>query len=145
MSGEFFTELLDFGALGIFAGFLVWLYVGMQKRLDGLVEKFQIQLDRINADCAERNDKINADYDSRIERMRERYDIVIKEARSGGTEALQQMKEVSKKLDAATIKIDEGLSNAQDALEKLDEGLSTMRDFHAEMEILRRVREASKE
>ena len=31
MSGEFFTELLDFGALGLFAGFLVWLYVGDAK------------------------------------------------------------------------------------------------------------------
>jgi len=145
MSGEFFTELLDFGALGIFAGFLVWLYVGMQRRLDALVEKFQIQLDRINADCAERNDKINADYDSRIEKMRERYDIVIREAREEGSEAMSHMKVVSKKLDKALLKIDEGLGSAHVVLEKVDEGLTTMREYHAEMEIHRRVKEASKE
>jgi len=115
MSGDFFTELLDFGALGIFAGFLVWLYIGMQRRLDGLVDKFQIQLD-----------KINADYDARIEKMRERYDIVIRETR----EEASLEKEISVKLD--------------DALTKLDEGLSTVKTHYAEAEILRRVKEAAK-
>lgn len=116
MSGEFFTELLDFGALGIFAGFLVWLYVGMQKRLDALVERFQSQLDGINKD-----------YDNRIEKMRERYDAVIREAR----EEASTEKELSQKLDAA--------------LEKLDEGLQSMKDHYREMEISRRIKEAKTE
>lgn len=116
MSGEFFTELLDFGALGIFAGFLVWLYVGMQKRLDSLVERFQSQLSGINKD-----------YDDRIEKMRERYDVVIREAR----EEASQEKEMSQKLDQALI--------------KLDEGLKSMKDHYQEVEISRRIKEASKQ
>ena len=114
MSGEFFTELLDFGALGIFAGFLVWLYVGMQKRLDSLVERFQSQLDGINKD-----------YDDRIEKMRERYDIVIKEAR----EEASMEKELSQKLD--------------EALDKLDSGLQSMKDHYQELEISRRIKEGA--
>tara|TARA_B100000131_G_scaffold319256_2_gene364791 strand:- start:487 stop:840 length:354 start_codon:yes stop_codon:yes gene_type:complete len=115
MPPEFFTELLDFGALGIFAGFLVWLYIGMQKRLDALVERFQDQLD-----------KINTDYDERIDKMRERYDLVIREARD---EASIE-KELSQKLDIA--------------IDKLDEGLSSMREQYKDMEIARRLREAKK-
>jgi ribosome-binding protein aMBF1 (putative translation factor) len=115
MPSDFFTELLDFGALGLFAGFLIYLYISMQKRLDALVDKFQQQLD-----------KINKDYDSRIDKMRERYDIVIREAR----EEASMEKELSQKLDAA--------------LAKLDEGLVSMREQYKEMEVARKLREAKK-
>ena len=113
MTDGLITQLLDFGALGIFAGFLVWQHLGMQKRLDSLVDKFQSQLD-----------KINSDYDSRIDAMRARYDIVIREAR----EEASIEKELSQKLDTA--------------IEKLDTGLSEMREQYQEMEVQRRLKEA---
>ena len=62
-------SLLSDGHLGVFAAFLIYQFVTMQKRLDALVEGFQKQLK-----------EINDEYDARIEKMRERYDIVIKEA-----------------------------------------------------------------
>ena len=40
------SQLLDFGALGLFAGFLIWLNARMQARLDQMVEKFQVTLER---------------------------------------------------------------------------------------------------
>ena len=64
-------SLLSDGHLGVFAAFLIYQFVTMQKRLDALVEGFQRQLK-----------EINDEYDGRIEKMRERYDIVIKEARA---------------------------------------------------------------
>ena len=64
-------SLLDDGHLGVFAAFLIYQFVSMQKRLDALVEGFQKQLK-----------EINDEYDVRIEKMRERYDAVIKEARA---------------------------------------------------------------
>jgi|TARA_R110000737_G_C14146987_1_gene406908 hypothetical protein len=63
-------SLLADGHLGVFAAFLVYQFVAMQKRLDGLVGSFQEQLD-----------KIRKDYDERTEKMRERYDRVIDEYR----------------------------------------------------------------
>ena len=63
-------SLLADGHLGVFAAFLVYQFVTMQKRLDSLVEGFQDQLD-----------KIRKDYDERTEKMRERYDRVIDEYR----------------------------------------------------------------
>lgn len=113
MTDGLIAELLDFGALGIFAGFLIWQHLGMQKRLDSLVDRFQSQLD-----------KINSDYDGRIDAMRERYDAVIREAR----EEASIEKELSNKLDQA--------------LEKLDQGLDKMREQFKEMEVQRRLREA---
>ena len=64
-------SLLADGHLGVFAAFLVYQFVAMQRRLDGLVASFQEQLD-----------KIRSDYDERTEKMRERYDRVIDDYRS---------------------------------------------------------------
>ena len=63
-------SLLADGHLGIFAAFLVFQFITMQKRLDKLVEGFQEQLD-----------DIRKDYDERTDKMRERYDRVIQEYR----------------------------------------------------------------
>tara|TARA_Y100001937_G_scaffold11738_3_gene14602 strand:+ start:6543 stop:6851 length:309 start_codon:yes stop_codon:yes gene_type:complete len=63
-------SLLADGHLGIFAAFLVYQFMTMQKRLDKLVEGFQEQLD-----------DIRRDYDERTDKMRERYDRVIQEYR----------------------------------------------------------------
>tara|TARA_R100000008_G_scaffold30427_1_gene16933 strand:- start:1694 stop:2005 length:312 start_codon:yes stop_codon:yes gene_type:complete len=62
--------LLAGGHLGLFAAFLVYQFMAMQKRLDKLVEGFQEQLD-----------EIRKEYDARSEKMRERYDRVIDEYR----------------------------------------------------------------
>lgn len=63
-------SLLADGHLGIFAAFLVFQFMAMQKRLDKLVDGFQEQID-----------EIRKDYDLRTEKMRERYDRVIQEYR----------------------------------------------------------------
>ena len=72
-------QLIQGGAMGLFAAFLIWQHVGMQKRLDALVERFQEQLD-----------KINQDYDERIDRMRERYDVVIKDIRKEANDSAKE-------------------------------------------------------
>ncbi len=66
MPDDLVRQLLDFGALGIFAGFLIWQHLGMQKRLDKLVEKFQSQLTAIDDS-----------FEARIDKIRERYEVVI--------------------------------------------------------------------
>lgn len=66
MEGTLIEALLEFGAMGLFAGFLVWQHLSMQKRLDKLVEKFQSQLEGIQTK-AEVNE----------EKLRDRYDAVI--------------------------------------------------------------------
>jgi|TARA_B100000073_G_scaffold296061_1_gene260598 hypothetical protein len=63
-------SLLSDGHLGVFAAFLIFQFMTMQKRLDKLVNGFQEQID-----------EIRKEYDSRTEKMRERYDRVIQEYR----------------------------------------------------------------
>tara|TARA_Y100001937_G_scaffold64448_2_gene88163 strand:+ start:10463 stop:10768 length:306 start_codon:yes stop_codon:yes gene_type:complete len=64
-------SLLAGGHLGLFAAFLVYQFMAMQKRLDKLVSGFQEQVD-----------EIRREYGERTEKMRERYDRVIEEYRS---------------------------------------------------------------
>ena len=71
MTEDIVAQLIQGGSMGLFAAFLVWQHLGMQKRLDGLVTSFQSQITAINKD-----------YDERIEKMRERYDIVINSLRA---------------------------------------------------------------
>jgi hypothetical protein len=125
------SQLLDFGALGIFAGFLIWQHLGMQKRLDALVDR----MSACQAGFQEQLGKINSDYDSRIERMRERYDAVIREARDVGEATkisqIDRHKDLAGKLDVA--------------LEKIEEGLAEMRDHYKELEIAKAIKDAKGE
>ncbi len=103
MTDAIIEQLIQGGAMGLFAAFLIWQHIGMQKRLDGLVERFQTQLD-----------KINDDYDERIDKMRERYDIVIDGIRAEAQEQAKDwadirgriMDKVVAQLDKTSGKID---------------------------------------
>ena len=70
MTAAIISQILDFGALGSFAAFLVWQHVSMQKKFDTLVVSFQTQLK-----------EIDAGYDRRIELTREKYDKIISDTR----------------------------------------------------------------
>ena len=71
MTEGLIEQLIQGGSMGLFAAFLVWQHLGMQRRLDGLVDAFQTQIA-----------SINTNYDERIERIRERYDVVINTMRT---------------------------------------------------------------
>ena len=43
------SALIDLGPLGLSAGFIAWLYIRMQKRLDDLIEKFQSREDELRS------------------------------------------------------------------------------------------------
>ena len=108
----------------MFAGFLIWQHLGMQKRLDTMVEKFQEQLR-----------EIEKGHEDRVEIMRGRYDAVIKEVRAEGA---QQLRECLNQRDELIDKLGDQIEDnakavatalmKQDlALSKLDEGLSEIR------------------
>ena len=85
-------SLLADGHLGVFAAFLVYQFVTMQKRMDALVENFQKQLK-----------EINDEYDGRIEKMRERYDSVIKEARAETANQAKDFLQVRNKIQEQIV------------------------------------------
>ena len=85
-------SLLADGHLGVFAAFLVYQFVTMQKRMDALVENFQKQLK-----------EINDEYDGRIDKMRERYDSVIKEARAETVDQAKDFLQVRNKIQEQIV------------------------------------------
>ena len=74
MENQIFNAFLEFGAMGLFCGFLVWQHLNMQKRLDQLVERFQAQLEGIQEKTEANEDK-----------LRSRYDLILDEYRSEKT------------------------------------------------------------
>jgi len=107
MTDTLISQLLDFGALGIFAGFLIWQHLGMQRRLDKLTTGFQTQLK-----------EIENNYDTRLEQMRDRHDDSIKEIRDEAGDRQKEHLEmrdkthndIVQKLDATITRLDLGLS-----------------------------------
>ena len=82
VTDQLISQLVDFGALGLFSGFLVYQFVQMQKRLDTLVESFQSQVR-----------EINDDFDDRVEKMRARYDQVISQIRQDCSDEKTMLRE----------------------------------------------------
>lgn len=66
MEAQLLAELVDFGALGLFSGFLIWLNMRTQKRLDEMNDRFQdtIQKQEVAHHAAE-------------ELIRTRYDAIL--------------------------------------------------------------------
>ena len=68
MESALLTELLDFGALGLFSGFLVWLNIKTQKRLDALADSFQEAVEKQEQAHSLAEESIRNRYDAIIER-----------------------------------------------------------------------------
>ncbi len=111
MTDSMITQLLDFGALGVFAGFLIWQYLGMQKRLDSMLSKFTEQLDAINKD-----------YDERIEGMRLRYDAVITQLRDENAQGQKEFFRMRQEVQSEVVE------RLNDNSRKLDEAVREIRE-----------------
>ena len=126
MTDELIAQLFDFGALGLFAGFLIYLYFNQQKRLDAVLEQFKVQLK-----------EIEIGHEERVGIMRERYDVVIREIRAEGNDALREcmtqrdalVAKLGDQIEANTRLMSEALVKQNVAMSKLDEGLAEMRRY----------------
>ena len=70
------SALLEYGAMGIFAAFLVWQHLSMQKRSDAMIEKFQSQLKEIMNTHKVELDNMRARYDQVIEKHQQNYEQI---------------------------------------------------------------------
>ena len=66
MEGSVIDLMLNGSPMVAFAVFLIYLYKTQQARMDGLVERFQIQ-----------QEQIRQEYKTDVEVLRERYDVVF--------------------------------------------------------------------
>jgi len=124
MTDALISQLFDFGSLGLFAAFLVYQHLGMQRRLDGLTSGFQAQLK-----------EIEKAHEGRIEIMRGRYDVVMDRVRAEGAAALQHcmaqrdelIAKLGEQVDGVTKKMDASMFKQEVALAKIEEALDEIR------------------
>ena len=111
MPDDLLKELLDFGALGIFAGFLIWQHLGMQKRLDNLVSGFQEELKVIREDGERRIEIMRGRYDDVFEKLRvecrDSEDKVAAERDALRTDIASTVQGVDRKVDELIIRLAE--------------------------------------
>ena len=104
--------LLEFGAMGMFAAFLVWQYTKMQARFDKLVEKFQGQLEGIQ-DKNEQNEQ----------KLRDRYDAVIGQLQDDKTtfrvNVAEQISHAMRHIDSLKDKVDKASDTLQIQIESI--------------------------
>ena len=110
MSDAVLSTLADYGALGIMVLFLIWQHLGMQKRLDALVESFR-----------QDSEAMNTSFDDRVTTIREKYEIVIEGLRRECRENEDKIAAQRDKLQADLVGIIQDTNRKVDSmLDKLD-------------------------
>lgn len=121
MTDEIINELIQGGAMGLFAGFLAWQHVANTKRNDELVRKFQEQIDKMREEQESRIDVMRGRYDAIIARYQEQKESIHQDV-ARNVEAIQEQVAV--------------------ALRKLDEGLEQMRSLSVERKLRAEIRKS---
>lgn len=106
MESDFLNVFLEYGSLGLFAAFLVWQHLSMQKRFDKMVDNFQVQIEKIRDDHKKDTEELRSRYDNVIssyndERTQLRSNLAIK--LKGVRE---EVDEVNRKIDSSLIIIE---------------------------------------
>ena len=148
MESDVLTVFLEYGALGLFAGFLVWQHLSMQKRFDKLVDKFQGQLEGIQEKSDANEDK-----------LRDRYDTVIKQYQDDKTtfrvnvsgkidEVIRKMNSLKESVDklpfdGLQIQIEAISLNQRNSQVILEKGMDIMNKIQEEQKIKEMARKLS--
>jgi chitinase len=148
MEGGITEILLEYGSLGLFAAFLVWQHLSMQKRFDQMVEKFQGQLEKIRGDQKED-----------IQGLRDRYDSVIKTYNDERTEIRLNLAEKVTKLsdkvnevaqemqtlpfDGLQIQIEAISLNQRNSHLLLEKGMDVMKELQEDAKLKAMARKLS--
>jgi hypothetical protein len=145
MEMSILEALLEYGSMGLFAAFLVWQHLSMQKRFDRLVEKFQVQLEGIQEKAEANEDKLRGRYDTVIATYQEDKTTFRVNVAGQVKEAIRKIEALEKKLDdmpfdGLQIQI-EGLSlNQRNSHMLLEKGMEMMKSLQEEQ----RIREMAK-
>ncbi len=79
MTDALLNTLLDYGALGLFAAFMVWQHLSMTKRQHEEQKASSERSDAMQTRFEEKLSELAAKYEAREESLRERYDNVVRE------------------------------------------------------------------
>jgi hypothetical protein len=112
--------LTDFGALGLSAGFIAWLYVKMQHRLDEMVDKFQQQIEHMQDRCDNRENELRARYDKVIETYNSERDQLLQGVTAQMNETAMILRELKDGMDKVGEDVTVGLAEMRQHYAVLD-------------------------
>ena len=120
MSPELLEMLSQFGSLGVASGFIGWLFVKAQHRLDTMVETFRSDVDAMQERCDQRVGELRARYDKIIDRYNAERDTLHLGLTQSMKETSEQMKEVSKRLEHVGEEVQTGRAEMRQHYAVLD-------------------------
>ena len=140
MESSLLGALLEYGSMGLFAAFLVWQHLSMQKRFDKLYESFKAQL----KDTQEK-------YEANEDKLRDRYDVVIRQYQDDKTtfrvnvaeqiaSAMRNIDSVKERMDALPfeslhISIEAVSLNQRNSHLLLEKGMEILKNMEEEQKI----------
>ena len=140
MESSLLEALLEYGSMGLFAAFLVWQHLSMQKRFDKLYESFKVQLKDLQEKSEKNEDKLRSRYDDVIKQYQDDKTTFRINVAAQVEDAIRKIEEVNKKietipLEAIQIQI-EGLSlNQRNSHLILEKGMEIMKEMQEEAKI----------
>ena len=120
MDAQLLETLTDFGALGVSAGFIGWLYVRMQARLDQMVDKFQGQIDAMQDRCDERENELRSRYDKVIETYNSERDQLLQGVTAQMNETANILRELKDGMEQVGENVTTGLAEMRQHYAVLD-------------------------
>ncbi len=135
-----FEALLEYGSMGLFAAFLVWQHLSMQKRFDKMVDRFQTQLEGIHGKGEANEDKLRERYDSVIAQYQEDKTTFRVNVAGRITEVLRKLEEVDRQVgslpfDAILIQIESVSMALRNSHQILEKGMEIMTEMKEEAKI----------
>ena len=90
--------LTDYGALGLFAGYLAWQQNKLQQALQSLTLRFQKQIDSLQDRHEQREDTMRARYDAVIADLNRHRDSMSSEMSAALTRSADKLEDLEKQI-----------------------------------------------
>ena len=97
--------LTDYGALGLFAGYLAWQQNKLQQALQSLTLRFQKQIDTLQDRHEQREDAMRARYDNVIADLNRHRDSMSSEMTAALTRSADKLEDLENQIRELRLKL----------------------------------------
>ena len=105
MEDAILQTLTDYGALGLFAGYLAWQQNKLQQALQSLTLRFQKQIDTLQDRHEQREDAMRARYDNVIADLNRHRDSMSSEMTAALTRSADKLEDLENQIRELRLKL----------------------------------------
>ena len=103
---EFYSYLLEWGSMGLFAGYLVWSSLQQKKSEVERVQSFQEQLDKILEDYKSEVKEIRKESKAETDKIRSKYEDVLRTYQDERTAVRQNISARVREVNQTVVNLD---------------------------------------